>query len=426
MTTFEISEDIDEIIEKFDELMEDEDQLEQAAAFLQAALEQHPEAVALHAAKAELAVEQERYDDAVEGIDAILNDEARELEDDERSNLLSLKAHALFYRGDLDPSRHTFNAALRADFENWTALNGRAMVHDRMGFMVAALIDLDHAVEIDDEQGAPFSLRGMVYLKRGQFEEAERDFGYALESDPFDERSRLNLARLLSLKGMTGEAIETIELLIEQGENPDYLAPGALLRSQLSLTLGSAEAAAEDAQIAIDAWPDKPWGYLQLAACYLTGMKAEEAIKTLKTAEKFAADPRDIPDIFALRANAYEQMDRHDQAAREKKKAEGTARLPIIVYGAILNPARDVPINPDRPIDVRAILADLFGHPNRAPKGYEDALRDIVDKIPEIVADNPGVERIQIELPQVQGMRGGPHNLVIQVAQQQQKQQARA
>ena len=83
-----------------------------------------------------------------------------------------------------------------------------------------------------------------------------------------------------------------------------------------------------------------------------------------------------------------------------------------------------MPINPDRPIDVRSILADLFGHPNKAPKGYEDALRDIIDKIPEIVEQNPGVERIQIELPQVQGMRGGPHNLVIQVAQQQQ--QARA
>lgn len=424
MTTLEIGEDIDEIIEQLDELMEDEEKLEEARAFLEAALAKHPDALELHAASAELHVEQERYDEAIEGLDALLGDEDREISSEDRSNLLSLKAHALYYKGELDAARHTFNASLRDDFDNWTALNGRAMVHDRMGFLVAALLDLDHAVEIDDEEGAPFGLRAMVYLKRGQLEEAERDFGYALESDPFDERSRLNLSRLLALKGQTGEAIETLELLVERGESPEYLAPGALLRSQLSLTLGSAEAAAEDAQIAIDTWPDKPWGYLQLAACYLTGMKAEEAIKTLKIAEKFATDSRDIPDIFALRANAYEQLDRHDQAAREKKKAEGTARLPAVVYGSILNPARDVPINPDRPIDVRAILADLFGHPNKAPKGYEDALRDIIDKIPEIVEQNPGVERIQIELPQVQGMRGGPHNLVIQVAQQQQ--QARA
>ena len=425
MTTFEIGQDIDALLEQIEELMEDEDNLDEARELIDAALQVHPDELGLLAASAELAVEQERFEDAITTLDAIFADEARELDAEDRANLLSLKAHALYYKGDLDPARHTFNAALREDPHHWTALNGRAMVHDRMGFLVASLLDLDHAVEIDDEEAAPFSLRAMVYLKRGQFDEAERDFGYALESDPHDERSRLNLARLLALKGMTGEAIETLELLVEQGEQEEHLAPGALLRSQLSLTLGSAEAAAEDAQIAIKAWPDKPWGHLQLAACYLTGMKAEEALKSLKTAEKFAADARDIPDIFALRANAYEQLDRHDQAEREKKKAEGTARLPAVVYGPILNPARDVPINPDRPIDVRAILADLFGHPNHAPKGYEDALREIIDKIPEIVSQNPNVERIQIELPQVQGMRGGPHNLVIQVGQPA-KPQARA
>ena len=95
------------------------------------------------------------------------------------------------------------------------------------------------------------------------------------------------------------------------------------------------------------------------------------------------------------------------------------ARLPAIVYGTILNPAQNVPINPNKPIDIRAILADLFGHPDRAPKGYEEALREVVDRIPNIIEENPNVERIQIELPQVEGMRGGARNLVIQVNQQQ-------
>ena len=186
------------------------------------------------------------------------------------------------------------------------------------------------------------------------------------------------------------------------------------------MTLGSTGPALDDAKITIEHWPDRPWGYLQAAACHLASGNPDETLKSLKEAEKHVDNVRDVPDITALRASAYEQLEKHDQARREKAKVEGVPRLPAVVYGPILNPAANVPINPDRPIDIRAILTDLFGNPARAPKGYEDALRDVVDKIPEIIEQNPGVERIQIELPEVEGMRGqGARNLVIQVNQNQ-------
>ncbi|MFU8806971.1 MAG: hypothetical protein ACNA8W_24400, partial [Bradymonadaceae bacterium] len=95
--------------------------------------------------------------------------------------------------------------------------------------------------------------------------------------------------------------------------------------------------------------------------------------------------------------------------------AEGWARLPGFVYGDILNPAQNVPINPNKPIDVRSLLTDLFGDPTAAPEGYERAIREVVDRIPDLVAQNPGVGRIQIELPQVEGMEGPPRTLVLQV-----------
>ncbi len=429
MTTFEIGEDIDVIVAQLDTLVE-EGKLDEATALANAALAQHPGDVDLVAAAAEVAIEQERFDDAialiaqVEGKPAQVEgdedgeaegDEAADLDDETRAGLLSLKAHALFYRGDLDEARRTFNESVRLDPEDWTALLGRALVHERMGFRVAALLDLDHAVAIDDQEAPPFVQRGRVYLHRGQLAEALRDFGYALESDPFEEEASLQFARLQALQGDAGAAIEALERLVEHGEDDDKVAAGALLRSQLSLTLGSTQAALEDAAITIARWPSLPWGYLQRAACQLAGMDADGAIKSLKEAEKFVKDARDVPDIFGLRATAYDQQDKPEQAQRERQKAEGAPRLPAIVYGPLLNPARNVPINPDRPIDVRAILGDLFGDASRAPKGYEDALREVIDKIPEIVAQNPNVERIQIELPQVDGMRGGAQNLVIQV-----------
>jgi tetratricopeptide (TPR) repeat protein len=405
---------IDELIEQFDELLA-EAQMDEARELIEGAISDNPDEVMLHASLAELEIELENYERGVEIIDGLLE----QTEDDEElATLLNLKAYACYYLNDLDLARRTFNRALRHEADLWSGLIGRATVHERMGFLVAALLDLEHAIDIDDQEADPFSLRARIFLKRGEIEQAERDYGYTLESNPYDEEARINLARILARNGNTGGAIELLELLIEEGENTDIVAVGSLLRSQLSMTLGSTGPALEDAQLAIEHWPEHPWGYLQAAACHLASGNPDETIKSLKEAEKYVTNVRDVPDITALRASAYEQLEKHDQARREKAKVEGMPRLPAIVYGGILNPAANVPINPDRPIDIRAILTDLFGNPDRAPKGYEDALRDVVDKIPEIIEQNPGVEKIQIELPEVEGMRGqGARNLVIQVNQ---------
>lgn len=415
MSDFEIGDDVDQIIERFDEMLFD-DEMEQAREFIDAAIAAHPEEVKLRASKAELEIEEDNYEEGIAILDELLD----QTEDDEElAVLLNLKSYASYYTGDLDVARRTFNRTLRHDPELWSALVGRATVHDRMGFLVAAMLDLDHAIEIDDQEADPFALRARIYMKRGAVDEAEKNFDYAIESNPYDEESRLQLARIRARKGNTVDAIELLEPVLDQGEDTDVVAVGALLRSQLSMMLGSTEAALEDAELSIENWPERPWGYLQKAACLLSAMNADEALKVLKEAERCVENVRDVPDISALRASAYEQLEKHDKAKRERNKVEGSARLPGIVYGPILNPAANVPINPDKPIDVRAILADLFGKADRAPNGYEDALRDIIDRLPEIISDNPNVERIQIELPQVPGMRGPARNLVIQVNQNQ-------
>lgn len=411
------NEAIDEIIERFEELME-EDELDKAREVIDEAIAAHPDSLLLLASKAELEIEEEEYAAGITLLDDLL-ERAGEDHAELLANVHNMRGYAKFYANELDESRRSFNQALRLDDENWSALVGRATTHDRMGFMVAALLDLERAIAIDDQEAEPFSLRGKIFLKRGEFDQARRDFTYALESNSADEEARLQLARLLARGGVSADAIELLGPLIAEGEDADIVAVGALLRSQLSLTLGSTGAASSDARVTIERWPERPWGYLQLAACQLSSMQAEEALKTLKEAEKYATNVKDVPDITALRASAYEQLERTDQARRERAKVEGVARLPAVVYGPILNPAQNVPINPDKPVDIRSILADLFGHPDRAPKGYEDALRDVVDRIPQIIAENPNVERIQIELPQVAGMRGGARNLVIQVGQQQ-------
>ena len=88
-----------------------------------------------------------------------------------------------------------------------------------------------------------------------------------------------------------------------------------------------------------------------------------------------------------------------------------------ITYGLLaICPVKGKPL-PGKPIDVRALLDDLFGEAKKAPKGYEDVIRQIVAKIPDIVKEHPNVGQLQIELPEAPGMLGGKRQLVIQVNQ---------
>lgn len=419
------SEEIEALVEEFDELVA-EDQLDEARAHIDRALSKHTGNLHLLASKAELEIEDDRFDAAVALLIHALGqlkapeagEEADEAYDGElHARLLGLQGYAQFHANNLDESRRAFNRALKMDPDNWSYIVGRAQAHEKMGFHVATMLDLDHAISIDDQEGEPFAIRARLFMQRGQVEQAYRDFAFAIEGNPYDELSRLMLARLYALQGQTADAMETLELLVDEGEEVDYVVPGALLRSQLSLGLGSTEAAADDAERAIELLPKAPWGYLQLAACFLTAMDGGKAIEALKRGEDAVGSKEflAIPDTRALRAAAYEQLEKYEKAKKERKRVEGAPRLPAVVYGPMLNPAQNAPINPDNPIDIQAILTDLFGDPRRAPEGYEQALRQIIARIPSIIEENPEAEQLQIELPPAEGMIDGPRNLMIQV-----------
>ena len=344
---------------------------------------------------------------------------AQELDPELDAELLGLKGYALFYLDRDDEARQAFNDAVGADPEAWTALVGRATVHEHFGFLQAALLDLDRAIQLDDQEPEPFAMRGAVYMQLGEQRQATRDFGYAVEIDPYDEESRLNLARLKALGDEASEAIELLEPIVEESEDPDFLVPAALLRSQMSLALGSTDAALEDAETAAEASPDEPWGYLQMAAAHLSASKPGDAIAVLKEAESRVDADDEIPDLYGLRASAYEQLGKPEKAAEQQKRGSGAARLPEIVYGPDLNPARDLPVDPNQPISVEALLTEIFGDPDEAPPGYAEEIRDLLGRIPEIAEENPGAKQVEIELPPLEPGGESPGQLMIDIADRQ-------
>lgn len=413
MTEATLQDEVDAIYE----LIDDGD-LAEADARLQAAMQQFGQDPELLVIQAEMTLEEEDYEGAVVAAEQALP----KTDDPEQvARLKSIEGYANYYLDKPDAARRAFNAAVRSDPELLTALIGRAMVHEQMGFYNAAMLDLDRVTSVDDQIGQPFAIRAAIHLRWGNTELAEGDLEHAVQMDPDDEESRLNLARLHALQRRTSQALEVLERLVDRGLEPEFVAPGSLLRSQLSLSLGSIDAALEDAMRVVEILPEKPWGYLQAAACHISrGIEGGEAIELLKQAEKCVRNERDLPDLYALRAAAYEILGKPDKAREYREAAEGVARLPGFVYGP-LNPVGNIPINPSKPIDVRALLDELFGEASKAPEGYERVLRQIIDQIPNIAKEHPGVGQIQIELPDAPGMVGGSRQLVVSLAQPQQK-----
>jgi tetratricopeptide (TPR) repeat protein len=392
--------DLEATLEAIDEKLTDYE-LDEAAEALEEARSDFGAEPALVARKAELKMEEGEYRaclDLVERTDAD--------DDSVAARLLAQKGYALFYLDREEEAREVFNEAVRRDPEYWEAIFGRALVHEYLGFPRAALLDLDRVVEMDDEEPEPFAIRGGVYLEYGEIDEAYSDLAWALEMDPYDEEARLNLARIEALEEEPNEAIETLGPLLEEGEDLNYLYPGAILRSQMLVNLKDTNSAAEDAEMAIEWVPDEPWGYLQLAACHVTASRPEDALEALDEAEARLDEPRDVPDYYQLRAAACDHLGREGEAEEYRNLIEGSARLPELVYGAALNPADHVPVNPERPLDIRSILEELFGSPEEAPEGYADKLRDLLDRVPEVAEQNPGAQEIEIELPPIQ--EGGP------------------
>lgn len=411
MTEATLQDEVDAIYEFIDD-----GDLEAADERLQGAMKTFGQDIELLIIQVEMALEDEDYEGAVVAAEQSLT----KSDDGEHvARLQSIRGYAKYYLDEMDEARTSFNAAVRADPELLTALIGRAMVHEQIGFMNAAMLDLDRVTEVDDQIGQPFAIRASIHMRWGNMELAEGDLEHAIQMDRDDEESRLALARIHALQRRTHPALEVLEPLLEHGIDPELVAPGALLRSQVLLTLGSIDAAVEDAQTVIEMLPDKPWGYLQAAACHISrGIDGGVAIELLKQAENCVRNERDLPDLYSLRASAYDILGKPDKAAEYRESAEGVARLPGFVYGP-LNPAGNIPINPNKPIDVRALLDELFGEAANAPDGYEDVLRQIIDQIPNLAKEHPGVGQIQVDLPEAPGMVGGSRQLVVSLGQRQ-------
>src|SRR5262249_25160836 len=144
---------------------------------------------------------------------------------------------------------------------------------------------LSQAVQQRPDAIALAAQLGVVWIRHGRFDDAERTFRQLLANNPDDVHSLNCLAWLLALRdqGKTGDALGLINRAIEiRGPDPTLLDTRAvvLIRS------GQPKKAAEDLRQAQKLNPKNPSPALHLAWAFQMSGQLDEARQVLRTADE--------------------------------------------------------------------------------------------------------------------------------------------
>lgn len=105
-----------------------------------------------------------------------------------------------------------------------------AMSYFQEGQYDIALEESNHALNIDDSFSDAYSLRGLIYNRRGEFAKAEASFRRALQLNPSDTDARHNLALMYCQNNQLAQAVQEFNQALATARPRDrgktYLAMG--------------------------------------------------------------------------------------------------------------------------------------------------------------------------------------------------------
>ena len=154
-----------------------------------------------------------------------------------------------------------WNQALKADPNNWIALNGRGRYLYDQGKLDDAFRNFTLAIKLNPKRVAPWTNRGMIYQMQGKLDEALADYNQSLALE-VDHNTLNNRGALKEVKGDLAGAVEDYSAAIQRYPKslPSYLNRGSIRQRQ-----GDAQKAFEDFSNAILCAPDNPSGYVKRA-----------------------------------------------------------------------------------------------------------------------------------------------------------------
>ena len=276
---------------------------------------------ALLAQRAEVELEAEDYEEAVEDAQAALEGGW------ETAKVYAVLAWSHYHSDRPERARESFDQALAVEEYDPSLLMGRALVLMELDELELARADLTNAIHSGDPGSELFAMRGEVYGRLGNLEQAERDIRRARETDPEDPDYALSQARLFFVTERHDQALVAADDAVA-AEEPALDA--LLLRSYLHLVQGRLKEARDDAMRASNGYPDEAFAFIQLAYVQLASGNTALALKASERAVRL--DPT-LSDAYQARG-AARQM-KGEAGAREdyKKASQADTELPVFLFG---------------------------------------------------------------------------------------------
>jgi DnaJ family protein C protein 3 len=137
-------------------------------------------------------------------------------------------------RGQLGDALSHYHAAVEGDNRNYLTYFKRATVYLALGKAKLAISDLDRAIELNRAFTTARQQRGSVYLKMGDYDNAERDLYTVLQEDPYNEEALYMYERI-------NPARQQIDLVHDVLSRNDHQTAVALLSQLLEVSPWSPE-----------------------------------------------------------------------------------------------------------------------------------------------------------------------------------------
>lgn len=137
-------------------------------------------------------------------------------------------------RGQLGDALSHYHAAVEGDNRNYLTYFKRATVYLALGKAKLAIGDLDRALELKPDFSTARQQRGSVYLKMGDYNNAEIDLYNVLQEDPMNEETRYLFDRITPAR-------QQIDLVHDVTSRGDHQSAVALLTQLLEISPWSPE-----------------------------------------------------------------------------------------------------------------------------------------------------------------------------------------
>lgn len=133
----------------------------------------------------------EQYDEALKSLDNILSDFHSDIQ------ALSMKGYCLEKTGRMNDSIRTYSEVFKYDKSNLNSMNSTAYLMAKLGINIKKALELAEYVNRRDRNNPAYrDTLGYIYLKSGNYEQAEKHISAALKEMPFSSEIASHMEEL--------------------------------------------------------------------------------------------------------------------------------------------------------------------------------------------------------------------------------------